>query len=257
MQENATIDVRVFGSLLLDIGIALLRAGASGRRIKDTVTRIAAAYRCSLHLDLGPKYISISLDQSSHPVFNGTRSTSSYGVNFKVISAINRLGESVSKQQWSLNDIRKELDRIVHLPHYPGIIILFTVSIAGAAFCHTFGGEPAEVGVTFGATFGGLFVKQELLKKSTNPYLCTFISASVAALFTGLFYITSTGIHLEHAYATCALFLIPGVPLLNSIIDLIDGNILYGLERGVNAMMHAFAIALGLSIALLIYNVHG
>ena len=258
MYQSETADPKIFGALLLDIGIGLLRAGASGRRIRNTLANISTAYQYSLHLDLGPKSISISLlNNTAYTVFNGTRTVNSYGVDFKIISAINRLNESISRKAIPLAEVRAEVDRGLKLPHHPRLLILFAVSIAGAAFCYTFGGELAEMIVTFGATFAGLFAKQELQKRVNNPYVCTFISALVAALFTGLFYLIYSSMRLEHAYATCTLFLIPGVPLLNSIIDLIDGNIIYGLERGVNAMIHAFAIALAMSITLLIYNVHG
>jgi uncharacterized membrane protein YjjP (DUF1212 family) len=60
---------------------------------------------------------------------------------------------------------------------------------------------------------------------------------------------------LNNAFSTCILFLIPGVPLINSVIDLMDGFIINGLDRGINAVMHAFAIASGLATILYIFNV--
>ena len=256
MTETAAAHPNAFGSLLLDIGISLLRAGSTARRIDETVRRFASAFNYAIHLDIGPKYISITLlDKNSHAVFSGTRNTSFYGVNFKIISGIQRLSIAVGEKELAFADVRKEVDRLLQLPHYARFIVLLSVSIAGAAFCYNFGGSFAEMGVAFGATFCGLFLKQQLQKKSFNAYGCTFLSALLAALFVGAFYILNKGMPLERAYATCTLFLIPGVPLMNACIDLLDGNIIYGIERGVNAMMHALAIALGLSVALIIYNV--
>ena len=59
----------------------------------------------------------------------------------------------------------------------------------------------------------------------------------------------------EHALATSVLFLIPGVPLINSLTDMIDGNTLNGIVRGVTGLIMAFAIALGLMIAIQIYGI--
>jgi uncharacterized membrane protein YjjP (DUF1212 family) len=42
--------------------------------------------------------------------------------------------------------------------------------------------------------------------------------------------------------------------MINSFSDLIDGNTLNGVTRGVNVLIMAFAIALGLVTALLIYK---
>jgi uncharacterized membrane protein YjjP (DUF1212 family) len=252
---NSSQDARTFGSLLLDIGIGLLKAGSSGRRIRITLTKTASAYNYLIYPEIGPKSISISLlDNQYHPVFNGTRSTNSYGVDFKIMSAAERLTASISKRQWSMIEITAEANRFLSLPKHPFIAVLLAVSLAGAAFCYTFGGNLPEMAIAFGATCCGLFLKHQLQKRSINVYAITFLSALLASLFVGVFHISVPSIRLENAYATCALFLIPGVPLINSIIDLVDGNILYGLERGMNAMIHALAIAFGLTSTLYIFN---
>ena len=60
--------------------------------------------------------------------------------------------------------------------------------------------------------------------------------------------------NLEHAFATSILFLIPGVLLINSFVDLLDGHIINGIDRGTNALMHAFSIAAGLATVLYIFK---
>ena len=256
MMETTSTHPNAFGSLLLDVGIGLLRSGATARRINATVERFASVFNYAIHLDTGPKYISITLlDKNNHTVFSGTRNTTSYGVNFKIISGVQRLSIAMNEKDLQFDDVKKELDRLLQLPHYPRLLVLLSVSIGGAAFCYNFGGTIVEMAVAFGATFCGLFLKQQLQKRSLNPFGCTFLSALLAALVVGAFHIVYKDLPFERAYATCTLFLIPGVPLINACIDLLDGNIIYGLERGVNAMMHSLAIAVGLSIALIIYNI--
>ena len=56
----------------------------------------------------------------------------------------------------------------------------------------------------------------------------------------------------ETALGTSVLFLIPGVPLINSIFDLLEGHVLVGISRAVNALILIVCIALGLSATLLI-----
>lgn len=258
MQVPTFVDPRIFGPLLLNIGIALLTAGAHSRRVRVTMSRIAAAYEYELHVDIGPKSISLTLHGSNtQEVFTGTRSTDGVGVNFRIISGISSLSWAITEKKWSINEIESELNRLLNLPHYPQLVVLLVVGIAGAAFCYTFGGDPFEMLITFGATFCGLFIKQYLVRKSFNPYICTYISALSAALLIGAVYKAGTGLKLEHAFTTSVLFLIPGVPMINSITDLIEGEILNGIERGFNALIHALAIALALSTVLVIYNFQG
>ena len=258
MQVPTVVDARIFGPLLLDIGIALLTAGASSRRVRITMVRIAAAYEYELHVDIAPKSISLTLHGSNaQEAFTGTRSTAGVGVNFKIISGISRLSWTITEKKWSINEIRNELNRLLSLPGYPKLVVLLVVGIAGAAFCYTFGGDTFEMLITFGATFCGLLVKQYLARKSVNPYFCTYLSALMAALLIGAVYKAGTGLQLEHAFTTSVLFLIPGVPMINSFTDLIEGEILNGIERGFNVLIHALAIALALSTVMVIYNFQG
>ena len=51
--------------------------------------------------------------------------------------------------------------------------------------------------------------------------------------------------------------MIPGVALINAFTDLIEGEILNGIERGFNVLIHALAIAIALSTVMVIYNFQG
>ena len=255
--EQKKADVKELGSLVLDVGISLLSSGASCSRIRITMRRLATAYDYTPHISISPKSVSLTLnDMDDNVLFNGMRSTPAQGVNFSTISGISRLSWSAVNNDMPLAEVRTELNRILSLPHYPRIIVLLLVSVAGAAFCFSFGGEYPEMIITFGATFSGLFVRQEALKKKFNPYICVFFGSLVASLFAGAFIKAGLNINFEHAFATSVLFLIPGVPLINCFTDLIDGNILNGIVRGVNALLFSLAIALGLLVAMLVYNLN-
>jgi uncharacterized membrane protein YjjP (DUF1212 family) len=252
---NLLTEPKDLGALLLDIGVSLLKSGSSCSGIRITMTKFASAYQYVPHVTIGPKSISLTLnDENDITIFNGTQSTPAQGVNFKIISAISRLGWSVAEKKLSVPELKDQLKKLHALRHYPRIITLCFVSLAGASFCYTFGGNTVEMIITFGATFCGLFVRQQLAKYHFNPYICTYLAALAASLFTGAFHQAGLTITLEHAFSTCVLFLVPGVPLINSFTDLIDGNILNGIVKGVNALIHALAIAFGLLTTMLIYN---
>jgi uncharacterized membrane protein YjjP (DUF1212 family) len=160
----------------------------------------------------------------------------------------------VIDEKWTVEKINEELDRLSALPHYPRVIILSVVGLAGASLCRLFDGNIIEMAVTFIATFAGLFVRQEAVKKDYNPLLSVFISSFTASFITALFSLTGISITMEHAFTACVLFLIPGVPLINSFSDLIDGNTVNGMVRGTNGLLIAFSIALGLLATMLIFK---
>lgn len=255
MDEQGNNDAKEFGSILLDVGVYLLSSGASCSRIRITMRRLATTYNYNSHISIAPKSISLTLnDESDNALFSGMRTTPAQGVNFKTISGISRLSWNAFENEMTIQQVRDELNRLKALPHYPRLIVLFFVGIAGAAFCFSFGGKLPEMVITFGATVCGLFVRQEAIKHKYNPYICVYVGSLVASLFVGTFVKAGLNINFEHAFATSVLFLIPGVPLINCFTDFIDGNILNGIVRGINALMFVLAIALGLLTVMLIYN---
>ncbi len=255
MDQQQNNEAKELGSLLLDVGVYLLSSGASCSRIRITMRRLATSSDYTTHISIAPKSVSLTLnDEEDNAIFSGMRTILAQGVNFKTISGISRLSWEAVEKDFSIQQVRDELNRLIALPHYPRLIVLIFVGIAGAGFCFSFGGKTPEMIITFGATVCGLFVRQEAVKHKFNPYICVFMGSLVASLFAGAFVKAGLDINFEHAFATSVLFLIPGVPLINCFTDLIDGNILNGVVRGINALMFALSIALGLLAAMLIYN---
>jgi len=247
-----------FGALLLDIGISLLQAGANNGRIMIAMSELAVVYHYVPQIIIGSRSVSLVLnDKDGNTQFNDVRSTSIHSINFTVISEMSKLGWMAVEKGWSTQELKKEFIKCQALGHYPRLIILCFVSLAGAAFCYTFGGGYIEMAITFGATFCGLFVKQQFTKLNLNPYICTYIAATVASFFIGLFHISGLIILPINAFSTCVLFLIPGVLLINSFTNLIEGFTVNGIVQGVNALIHILAIALGLVTTIIILNLKG
>ncbi len=240
---------------MLETGLALLKSGASSDRIKTNLERLAPKGDAISHLEINPLSISVNLnDLEGNVLYHGTGSITAQGVNFKVLSGICLLSREVSENKTGPDDARILLREMQAQSHYSRWLILLTVSLAGAAFCYTFGGSFSEMFFGFLATFAGLFCKQEMVKREFNPYIITYASALAAGFCIGILQLMLPGIKLEHAFSTCVLFLIPGVPLINSVTDLIEGYTTNGIARGVGALIHAMAIAFGLATTLFVFG---
>lgn len=248
--------IHKLGPLLLDIGANLMSSGANTSRIRITVERIAEVFGCQVDLLITHRalMLTISDEQGSH-FFSCLKRTSPHGVNFRLVSGISRMSWRVVEEKWTLDSIQAEVDRLVNLPHYPRWQVLLLVSLAGASFCRLFGGTVIEMVITFAATMAGLAVRQEAKRLEYNPYLCIFFASMVSSLIAGLAVYYKIGPRPDYAFSTSVLYLVPGVPLINSFSDLIDGNIMNGVMRGINGLIISFAIAAGLLIALLLYNI--
>ncbi len=244
------------GSLLLKIGSLLMSSGANSMRIRVTLDRIATTFGFNAELLITHRALMINLEsKEQNHAFNMLKRTSPHGVNFRLVSGISKMSWNIVSGNWTMDEIDDELDRLQALPHYPRIIVLTFVSLADVSFCRLFGGGVVEMAVAFVATFIGLIVRQETTKMKYNPYMCMYLAALTSSLISGLAVKYNIGTNPQFAFATSVLYLIPGVPLVNSFSDLVYGNIMNGIVRGINGMTIVFAIALGLTSALFIYQI--
>ncbi len=95
----------------------------------------------------------------------------------------------------------------------------------------------------------GFYLKQQMQAKKINHYVVFIVSAFVASLCasTALIFDTTS----EIAMATSVLYLVPGVPLINGVIDIVEGYVLTGFARLTEASLLIVSIAIGLSFTLL------
>jgi len=255
--ERSQYDPVLLGKLLLNIGMTLLHSGAPTRRVSLILDRVSAAYGYRVYADLSTRHLSVSIrEREGTNVFSGGRSKPSLpGVNFRTVSEISSLSLELENIQKPLLEVRDDLLQIQGRPHFSRWLVLLVVSLAGSAFCYTFGGGIGEMGITFLATFCGLFLKQQLVKQGMNAYVITYLSTLVSALTIVFCWKIGVVDQPGQAFATSVLYLVPGVPLIIAFVDLLDGFILNGIDRGVNALIHAFGIAAGLASVLYLFNV--
>lgn len=238
--------------LLLRTGQMLMQSGADSNRIDRNLRRIAAylgifADRFNMHITYTTLMLSVSDGNNSITKF---RKCAGHGVNMTTVSAISRLTWHALENEYSLEQYEKELDRIQNIGHhYPRWLIIISVGLGCAGFCMLFGCDwIAAVTTTISAAVA-LFVRQELHKRKFNNYMIIAVSALVATTLSCLaanLHISSTP---NHPIFASALFLIPGVPLINSLDDMIDGFTIVGLTRAIVGFLIIISIAFGMTAA--------
>ena len=92
------------------------------------------------------------------------------------------------------------------------------------------------------------FVQKYIQIKFFSEFVASAVVISIAAIFTKL------GIAQNQDIITIAsvMPLVPGILITNAIRDLLAGELLAGMSRGVEAALTAFAIGAGVAIVLLL-----
>lgn len=170
-------------------------------------------------------------------------------ISFERNSDLSALSWDALDEGLTLDEIRRRYRALVDKPRMDPIFTLVVVGLANASFCRLFGGDWTAIGIVFTSTLVGFAVKQRMQTHGVNHFLVFACSAFVASLCaTAALRFDCTA---EIALATSPLFLVPGVPLINGVIDIVEGHVLIGLSRLVNALLLIICIAAGLSVTLL------
>ena len=170
-------------------------------------------------------------------------------ISFERNSDLSALSWDALDEGLTLDEIRRRYAELTSKPRIDPIFVLLTVGLANASFCRLFGGDWTAMAIVFTSTLVGFAAKQRMQAHGVNHFLIFIIAAFMASLCA------SSALRFdctaETALATSVLFLVPGVPLINGVIDIVEGHILIGCSRLINALLLIICIAVGLAATLL------
>jgi uncharacterized membrane protein YjjP (DUF1212 family) len=176
------------------------------------------------------------------------------GVNMNVLSEVEQLLGRFQQGQVTAGQLALELDRIATLPHHysRGLIVVAT-GLACAAFCRLFDGDGAAMAITGVAAAVAAWVRMGLNQRQVNYFLVVLGTALVASLLaSSALWFSQTP---QSALAAAVLLLVPGVPLINASVDILQGHISAGLARAATSLVVFLGIALGLGIVVRLLQV--
>lgn len=250
-------DVHDLLNFLLDYATTLMGVGVHTSRIVRNTSRIAARFGYETDITMFQKTIIMSIhNDESTRVYSSVKRTKALALNFRINSNLSALSWRTYDEQLSLPEIKDIYHKILAEKNMSRWLVLFLVSCANAAFCRLFMGDVWAMAIVFVATLVGFFVRQELMRWHVNHHFVFVTSAFIASLIGSSAIFIPACATPQIALATSVLYLIPGVPLINSIIDIIEGHVLVGFSRFVNACMLIICIAVGLSSTLLLIGVN-
>ncbi|RAX55304.1 hypothetical protein CCY99_00975 [Helicobacter sp. 16-1353] len=247
-----TAEIQELIEFLMEYSISMLSIGTYTSRVEKCVTRIGEAFGYEVHISIFSKNISISVLAPNNYSISRTyvRKYTERGINFNVISRLSALSWHAYDEKITFKQLKKLYEKIIHTNHYSYISTLLLVCFANAAFCRLFGGDFISMPIVFVATFIGFNLRKILLLLNADIrfifVVCSFV-ASMSAHMGTIIVSTKTP---DVAIGTSVLFLIPGVYLINSVIDVLDGHSLIGLSRAISTLILISCIAIGLYITL-------
>ena len=240
--------------LLLLTGQILMENGASTDQIKRDIFR-AAVYMDipgdNVHSHINFSTLMMSINDEKHYSYTSFAKCHTHVVNMSIISAVNRLIWRATKRNYSLEKYEKELLRLQKLrKHYSLPMEALGAGLICGGLCKLFGGDLAASLASMLCGVIGFWVRRACNSYGFNTYAVVTISAFVATFVACIIQYSDISSTPIHPMIAATVFLIPGIPLINAMDDMLEGYLLSGMTRAVNTLFTLASIAFGIIMAL-------
>lgn len=245
--------------LLLRTGQLLVESAADTNRIVRNMKRVAAFLGLPdehLHIYVQYNMLMVNLSDDEHS-FTKFQRCEKHGINMTTISLISKLSWKAIREDYSIDKYAEELEEIAHRPrNYTPVQVAIGTGFACGGFCIQFGCDwTAFFYASFAAAIG-MYLRGLMLRKGLNNYMGIAIAAFVSTMiaWATTFLPDSWTETPLHPLLACALFIVPGVPLINFVDDMLDNYIQVGLTRAINTFLMIVAMSFGIAFFLKLSN---
>lgn len=240
--------------LCIQTALMLLQYGAESTVVVQMAQRLGIALGAdSVEVALTPNAVVLTTLQNGNCITT-TRQSVDKGVNMQVVTDVQRVVITAEHHIYDAKEVRKKLNEIQPL-HYNRWLVVGMVGLSCACFAHLSGGDWTIFGITFFASALAMFIRQELAHRHYAPFLIFATTAFCASIISGIALKYGLGNQPQIALASSVLLLVPGVPLINSLSDILKGYTNMGLARWTIATMLTFGACSGIVIALTFLNI--
>ncbi|MBQ5991496.1 MAG: threonine/serine exporter family protein [Clostridia bacterium] len=238
---------------LLEFAVSLANklqaCGAETYRVEETINRIVAAYGVErVDAFVIPSSIMASLETDGGQIITKIRRLKNSETMLDGIERYTALSRRICTEKPDMQEARRLLRETEHkVCRYPLPIFYLAAFLIGIGFGVFFGGGFLEAlaagvcGVAIGAAtkFMGRFHANAFF----TSFVCSFVLGFLANTFTAIGFSGNADITVIGAI----MLLVPGFLFTNSLRDVIYGDTMSGLNRLVQVLIIAIALAFGTS----------
>lgn len=240
-------------SLALDLGKSMVKCSAEINRVEETVIRICYAYG----IKKAQVFSIISLITATVIEDNGqphtqTRRIYAYSTNFGRLEKLNALSRKICEETPDIDEARKELNEICSEEKTFSVKACIGHIVAASAFTIFFRGTvldalaAAPIGLII--YLMNAYIKARGMSRLFFTALTSALAGTLALIFVRIGFGDNTGTIMIGDI----MLIIPGLMLINSVREMLCGDVMSGLLRLIESIIIAMSIACGFAIPLLL-----
>lgn len=235
----------------METGVILLSNGAETYRVEESMHRICIALGAKeAQIFVVPTTIILSVSLDGEVPLTRTRRIHNRKIDLHKVHDMNQLSRNICYEPTNYKDLLSEIKRIEAIPSFPYLLVVLAFAFISQMFTLFFGGS--FVDSCFGFMIGiAIKLQMDVMSRFEANVFFTNI---VGGLITSTVAVTAAGLGLSTNMNTIIIgsimTLVPGLAITNSIRDIIAGDYLSGLAKGVEALLIGAAIAAGVAVPL-------
>ncbi|MCD8184898.1 MAG: threonine/serine exporter family protein [Rikenellaceae bacterium] len=251
-------EIQDYVHVVLAISTLLMESGAHCNRIERNIQRIAERAGYCTDLLMSFTAITVSATDRNDPgrTATGLKRVHHHGIHFGIVTRISHLSWSFYEGSLSFEELQEGVERIRLTPRYNPWAVRAMVGIACGCLCFLNGGNTVDAVFAGSGAFAGLLLRQTMNKAGFNLLMGVLFASLVSTAISSLDAVLGLGLRPEAAVATTVLYLVPGIPLINCVIDLVEGYYPPGIARGVFGSAVLFCIAVGMFVCMTLIGIN-
>lgn len=242
-------------SLALDLGKNMVKCGAEMNRVEETVIRIGYAYgmeKTEVFSIISVIYATV-IDENSRTQ-SQLRRIRSMSVNFEKLEKLNDLSRRMCKNKPDLDEARLELEKICVPGKRFNIVVCLGYMLASASFTVFFGGDLLDAAASMPIA-AMIYLMQSFIKTvGVSRLFFTALESALAGLASLIFVHFGFGHNADMIMIGDIMLLIPGLMLINSLREMLCGDMMSGLLRMLESVLLSMSIAVGFALPILIWD---
>jgi len=244
------MDYAALMELVSRMGVRLASSGAETYRVEESITRILSAYGQDGRVYCVPNSLFITILIPDQLPFTHLCRMPKRGNDIDAVERYNSLSRRICAE---VPDPKTALEWLQEAEsqrkHYRYVTILLGHILVASGFCFFFGGNYADC---LCAAACGLFlgiVSHCLSKVEANNFFQQISAAFLMSAFAYLLGHLGLSRNIDTTIIGTLMLLVPGLLFTNGIRDIIFGDTNSGINRIVEALLIAAAVALGTASA--------
>ena len=246
-------EVEAVAHLSLQLGRLLLLNGAGTEEAQQAVVRFARAFGCEAQLLISYEALLLTLVAGEHFRTKIGQRLQAMNVGLAALTALGSLVDDAEAGRFDLAAAGAGLAAIEHRPpEYERWLVVVMLGLTAASLSRLFGGDWAAFAVSWLAGSASTWLRQQMGTRHANPAAISFCAACLGGVVGGIGVTLGLSATPSLCLVAPGMILVPGVPLINAVLDAIRNHMTLALARLGFAAMMILAIAFGLFVATLL-----